>query len=220
MSNQKNSFIVYNEWQETFEALSEEDAGKLIKALILYSTTGKTEEMSPLLRLAFIPMRQQLNRDNDKYQRVCDRNRTNGSRGGRPKKNPDNPVGILGTQNNPEKPKKPDDDDDDDNDNKYIGEYIQKYNKLFGSHSQVTAGRKLKYQSRLKIFTHEQIMQALQNLSENKFAMGDNDRGWVADPDYLIRSDENVDKYLNQVKAKKGNIMDDLANKINEGRTL
>lgn len=111
---------------------------------------------------------------------------------------------------------------DNKDNNNHIGDYIQKYNDLFGSHSQVTAGRKLKYSARLKVFTHEQIMQALHNLSENKFARGDSSSGWVADADYLIRSDENVDKYLNQVKAitKPVNIMDALANKINEGRSL
>ena len=114
-NNKKNSFIVYNDNQEVFTELSDEDAGKLIKAMIEYSSTGTQIEMCPMLKLAFIPIRQQMDRNMDKYENICERNRKNGMLGGRPR-NPNNPVGILVTQNNPEKPKKPDTDTDTDTD--------------------------------------------------------------------------------------------------------
>lgn len=34
-------------------------------------------------------------------------------------------------------------------------------------------------------------------MSKTPFFIGENDRGWKADPDYFLRSDEIVDKHLN-----------------------
>ena len=68
MAEQKKSFIAYCDWQETFEALCDEKAGKLIKHLLCYAN-GETPKLDdPILKIAFIAMRQQLNRDLKKYE--------------------------------------------------------------------------------------------------------------------------------------------------------
>lgn len=76
--------------------------------------------------------------------------------------------------------------------------YINTFNKLFNTKYTITNGRKEKLKTRLKTFPLKKILSALDNLSKSKFHRGDNDRGWVADPDFLIRSDEQVDKWLNK----------------------
>ena len=81
--------------------------------------------------------------------------------------------------------------------NKEINTYVSSFNEKFKSSYQVTSGRDNKLSLRLKKFTLEEILKALDNLSKSKFHQGDNDRGWKADPDFLIRSDEQVDKWLN-----------------------
>ena len=53
------------------------------------------------------------------------------------------------------------------------------------------------------MFTLEEILKALDNLSKSEFHQGDNDRGWKADPDFLIRNDEQIDKWLNTDLIKK-----------------
>ena len=64
-----------------------------------------------------------------------------------------------------------------------------------------TEGRSRKLALRLKTYTWEQIEQSLRNMANQKWTHGDNQKNWVADPDYLIRSDEVIDKFLN-VKDK------------------
>lgn len=80
--------------------------------------------------------------------------------------------------------------------NTYVGEYITKYNELYRSNSRLTKSRQTKYSLRLKAFSHEDIMHALELMSKQDFFRGLNDRGWIPDPDYLIRSDENVDRFI------------------------
>lgn len=79
----------------------------------------------------------------------------------------------------------------------YGTRYIEAFNKLFSSNFILTPKRTQKLKERFKTFTKEQIAQALINLSKSKFHQGENDRNWKADPDFLIRNDEMVDKWLN-----------------------
>jgi hypothetical protein len=77
-------------------------------------------------------------------------------------------------------------------------QYIEGFNKLFGTKCILTPFRQKKLKLRFKTFSSEQIEQALVNLSNSKFHRGDNDTNWKADPDFLIKSDEMVDKWLNK----------------------
>lgn len=79
----------------------------------------------------------------------------------------------------------------------FAQKYIDGFNKLFDSKFIVTPARANKLKLRFQTFTGEQIAEALLNLAASKFHQGDNDRGWKADPDFLIRSDEQVDTWLN-----------------------
>ena len=115
MAEGKNSFVLYTEYIEIFEELSDEDAGQLAKHLFRYVNDLNPETENPLAKLAFIPIKQQLKRDLKKYESICERNSKNGAKGGRPSK-PKKPTGLSGKT---EKPKKADNDNDNDNDNEY-----------------------------------------------------------------------------------------------------
>lgn len=80
---------------------------------------------------------------------------------------------------------------------KEITTYLSSFNEKFKTKYQPTSERVKKLNLRLKIFTLEEILKALENLSKSEFHQGNNDRGWKADADFLIRSDEQVDKWLN-----------------------
>lgn len=84
----------------------------------------------------------------------------------------------------------------------YIQDYIDFFNKLFNSNFRVTPARENKLKLRFKTYTGDEILKALQNLSKSKFHQGDNDRGWKADPDFLIRNDEQIDIWLNKKGSK------------------
>lgn len=79
----------------------------------------------------------------------------------------------------------------------YGERYIEAFNRLFNRKYQLTPTRVKKLRLRFNTFTPAQMTTALVNLSRSKFHQGKNDNGWTADPDFLIRSDEQVDKWLN-----------------------
>ena len=101
MANGKKSFIAYCEWIETFEDLSNEDAGKLIKHLFQYVNDLNPITDDRLVRACFIPIKQTLKRDLKKYDVYISKQKENGKKGGRPKK-------TQKTQPFLEKPKKTD----------------------------------------------------------------------------------------------------------------
>ena len=121
----KDSFILYQEHKEIFETLTDDEAGKLIKAIFEYENTGELIELDKSLKLAFIPIKNALDRNKEKYEKVVERNKENGKRGGRPK-NPKNPVGYLGYS---KKPKKADSDNDNEHDNESDSDIKKKKKK-------------------------------------------------------------------------------------------
>jgi len=80
------SFILYKEHQELIEQLSPEQAGKLFKGLFSYVATGEAPELDALSNMAFTAIRQDLDRNAEKYEQKCEALRRNGAKGGRPKK--------------------------------------------------------------------------------------------------------------------------------------
>ena len=86
---------------------------------------------------------------------------------------------------------------------KEIDMYVSLFNDLFETKYKVTNGRQSKLQARLKTYDYPQVETALRNLSTSDFHRGENDRGWKATPDFLIRNDEKLDEWLNkQVEEK------------------
>lgn len=78
-----------------------------------------------------------------------------------------------------------------------ISVFLNTFNKNFDSTYRETDGRRKKLASRLEVFTLDQILLSIENLAKSNFHRGKNDRGWKADPDFLLRSDEQIDKWLN-----------------------
>jgi hypothetical protein len=109
MAENKNSFLLYRDYLPQFELLTDEKAGQLIKAILIYVNDMEVPTLNPEVAIAFSFIKTALKRDLKKYENIIDRNRENGKLGGRPIKveNPENPVGYLG---NPKKPKKADSD--------------------------------------------------------------------------------------------------------------
>ena len=104
MAENKKSFVAYCDWQETFEELSNEEAGKLVKHLFNYVNDKNPETSDKLTKMCFIPIKQSLKRDLKKYEKYVEKQSVNGKKGGRPK----NPTLPQITQPFIEKPKKAD----------------------------------------------------------------------------------------------------------------
>jgi len=108
----KDGFILYCSHYPTIKKLLIEDKGKLLDAVFQYHIKGIEPEFDSFpVELAFSFLKQQFDRDRDKYMNTVERNRTNGARGGRPKRGdePKQPNGIIGILGEPRKADKDDD---------------------------------------------------------------------------------------------------------------
>ncbi len=72
----RKSFVLYLDQKEIIDTLTDEQAGKLIKAIYSYCE-GTDPELDPVLRLAFIPIKQTLRRDYEKWLNIVERNKEN-----------------------------------------------------------------------------------------------------------------------------------------------
>lgn len=112
----KNSFLIYLDYEEQFNLLTDEQVGQLIRAIIKYEKTKEEPQLEGMLKMAFSFIKTQLDRDREKYEAKCEKNRENAKRGGRPKKQTDNKK-PNGFQENQMEAKKPDNDNEDEDDN-------------------------------------------------------------------------------------------------------
>lgn len=106
----KESFLIYKSFYEPIKYLSNEQLGRLLRAIFEYQINGNLD-IDEDIKMAFEFFKNQFRIDDIKYQKKVEANRENGKKGGRPKKtqnNPKNPVGKI-------KPKKADNDNDNDN---------------------------------------------------------------------------------------------------------
>lgn len=117
----KKSFILYLDSLDVLDDLTHEQIAELFIAIKNYHS-GSEVKLTGLMKAVFTPFKNQFDRDNEKYQSICERNKTNGAKGGRPKieVNPEEPKKPNGLFGNPEEPKKPNNDNDSetDSDNK------------------------------------------------------------------------------------------------------
>ena len=77
MAKEQKGFVVYGDIEESLEEMSDEQVAKLFRGMVNYFNTGKDPKFTGLLKLAFIPIRQQMDRDVDKYEKKCQKNKEN-----------------------------------------------------------------------------------------------------------------------------------------------
>lgn len=83
---EKASFLMYLDYEEQFNIMTDEQIGQLMRAIIKYEKTGEVPSLDGVLKMAFSFIKTQLDRDREKYQARCEKNRENAKKGGRPKK--------------------------------------------------------------------------------------------------------------------------------------
>lgn len=77
MSNDQKGFIVYGDIKPVVDRLSDEEAGQLLRGMLDYFLTGKEPKFQGVLEFVFIPIKQQMDRNADKYEQRCEKNREN-----------------------------------------------------------------------------------------------------------------------------------------------
>ena len=120
----KKSFLLHKDSLNVLDELTDEQAGKLFKAIKNYQN-GIDTKLDFGLKMAFLPFKNQFIRDLEKYKDQCGTNSKNGKLGGRPKKAKESEKSesvIL-------KAKKADSDNDSDSDT--VSDSVSKNDKYF-----------------------------------------------------------------------------------------
>ena len=113
----KSSFLIYLDYEEQFNLLTDEQIGQLMRAIIKYEKTREIPQLNGIVKMAFSFIKTQLDRDREKYEARCEKNRENAKKGGRPRKKQKDNLKANGFKENQMDAKKPDDDKEDEEDN-------------------------------------------------------------------------------------------------------
>lgn len=83
MADDKKSFVVYHDIKAILDKLSDEQVGKLFRAMVNQSMGEDVPEFDDLvLEIAFTPIRQQMNRDAEKWDGIKEKRAEAGRKGG------------------------------------------------------------------------------------------------------------------------------------------
>lgn len=80
----KNSFILYNDQKNVIDKLTDDQAGKIIKAIYAYAN-GEEIVLDNMLDIVITPFITALDKDQEKYQETCNKRARAGSEGGKQK---------------------------------------------------------------------------------------------------------------------------------------
>lgn len=72
-----DSLILYTSDYQLIEGLTDEQLGQLTRALFIYARDGEVINLEPVVRMAFAFIKDKIDRNQQKYQKKCERNREN-----------------------------------------------------------------------------------------------------------------------------------------------
>lgn len=105
--SEKKSFILYTDNRSQINMLSDQQAGRLFKALFAFAESGDIPAFEDgMTTMAFSFISAQIKRDSDKYDDVCKKRSENGKKGGRPSEKAKKPNVFFEKQNKQTKAKK------------------------------------------------------------------------------------------------------------------
>lgn len=88
---EKKSLLLYYDYQQHFNFLTDEQLGRIIRSMLEYEIDGVFPEFDePILKMTFSFIKSNLDRDKQKYLEKCEKNTENGKKGGRPRQNQSN----------------------------------------------------------------------------------------------------------------------------------
>ena len=82
MSESKDSFVVYTDIKEIIDELDDKQVATLFRAMVDFRITGKAPKLTGTLKYIFIPIRQQMERDKEKWEQTRASRAESGRKGG------------------------------------------------------------------------------------------------------------------------------------------
>ena len=80
MDKGQKGFIVYGDIKATLDELDDKQAADLFRSMVDYFVDGTEPNFDGILKFVFITIRQQMDRDREKYDEKCERNRANANK--------------------------------------------------------------------------------------------------------------------------------------------
>ena len=79
---EKKSFIIYGEIEETLDELTDEQVAMLFRGMVHYANTGEDPGFKGIVKVAFIPIKQGMDRNDTKWERTKAKRVEAGRKGG------------------------------------------------------------------------------------------------------------------------------------------
>ena len=214
----KDSLIIYNSIEEVIECLEPEQVKSLMLAMIAYNKGEDVPELDAVTKMAFIPLRQQIDRDTEKYNDKCEK-RANAGRKGADVTNSRRSAKVGNDENKTAKTANAEFGENDstktadteyDTDTEYDSDInkntstssadavVRLYNDLCPSLPSVRTlsdKRKRDIKIRMKKYTLDDFRKVFEKAEKSSFLRGDNERGFRASLDWLI-NEGNMAKVL------------------------
>jgi len=215
----RKSFLIHVDSLDILDELSNDQCGELFKAIRSHHT-GEKIELSPLVKVAFSPFRNQFKRDQEKYQKTCEARALAGSMGGKQKvanaskSKQKKPIGSKGKQKVANLADSVNDNGSvNDSDLKPLSTKPDPVMEVFSfwcnvmnkqlSTTKLTPKRMQKIKDRLKEYEIGVIKQAITNCSNDPFSMGKNDRQKkFNDIELICRSGEKLESFFDSTKIE------------------
>ena len=80
MSKEQRGFIVYGDIQDVLTELDDQQTAQLFRGMVDYFVSGKDPKFTGVLKFVFIPIKQQMDRNADKYEKKCEKMRENANK--------------------------------------------------------------------------------------------------------------------------------------------
>ena len=202
-NERRKSFILYLDNSIILDQLTDEESGKLIKAIFKYQSSGVTPDFSknPALAMGFSVFKMSLDRDSEKYQKRCEKNRANGKKGGIANATNRYQTGANASKrvaNQADNGNDSDNGNDIDNGRINYKEVVETVNTICVSYPKVKSlseARKKAIQARLRTYSMDDLKRAFEAMEQSEFLKGNNSSDWSANFDWVMK-DRNLAKVL------------------------
>lgn len=199
MAKGKKSFVLYSDQKELFEALTDEQSGKLIKHIFRYVNDENPTLDDPILKIAFITIKSVLKRDLNKWENQIKQRSEAGKRSAEIRKRNSTTVNERSRNSTDNVNVNVNDNVNYKNINNNIvkinfDDLLTFFNQTFDKQSRLINDKiKRKYNARLKEgYTKDDIAKAMRSCSVDKFHKESNFKYCTLE--FFSRS-ETIDKY-------------------------
>jgi len=232
----KDSFLIYNSFYEPIKLLTGSEKAELLDLMFEYNTTGEIHKINSLpVKIIWATMKQQFDRDSIKYQNIAERNKANIAKRWSNKTATKDTNGISGIPKSTKNTDTVSDSVSDSDIKKSVFKDIKRKDKLSSpdridyealmnyfnttfkgklpSITQITDKRKAAIKARIGEYGKEAIQKVFNKTLESDFLIGNNDRNWRCDFDWIFKPTSFIKilegNYENQSKPKSDMILTD-----------